>query len=105
MTEFWAVIIGVVLGSVLTILGQWLKHQWETREARERDRKRKSLLRQMLDNPGPTGWREMSTMSGVIGMSRDETARLLIEIDARASEAGKDVWAYLKDKPLPDPNT
>jgi hypothetical protein len=58
----------------------------------------------MLDNPGPTGWRRMETLSGVIGASRDETARLLIEVDARCSEKvadGNDVWAYVKNKPLP----
>jgi len=43
----------------------------------------------------------METLSGVIGVGRDEAARLLIEIDARASETGNDAWAYIKDKPLP----
>jgi hypothetical protein len=43
----------------------------------------------------------METLSGVIGATRDETAQLLIEIDARASETGSDTWAYIKNKPLP----
>jgi hypothetical protein len=43
----------------------------------------------------------MKTMSGVIGASREETARLLIEVDARASESGNDSWAYTKIKPIP----
>jgi len=43
----------------------------------------------------------MKTLSGVIGATRNETARLLIELDARASETGNDVWAYIKDKPIP----
>jgi len=58
-------------------------------------------LKTMLDNPGQTGWRKMETLSGVIGASRDETARLLIECGARASETGSDVWAYEKNEPLP----
>jgi hypothetical protein len=55
----------------------------------------------MLDNPGPDGWRKMQALSGVIGASRDETALLLIDIGARASETGNDVWAYIAQKPLP----
>ena len=101
MEEFWAGIIGVAVGAVLTIVGQWLQHLWQSSEMRKRDKKRKSILKQLLDNPGPNGWREMETLSGVIGADRDEAARLLIEIDARASETGNDVWAYIKDKPLP----
>ncbi len=104
MGEFWAGIIGVVVGGVVTLAGQWLQHRWKTAESRKRDEKRKELLREMLNNPGPEGWRDMKTMSGVIGASRDETARLLIEIAARASETEKDVWAYIKDKPLPPAN-
>lgn len=107
MADFWLGVLGAGLGSGVTLFGQWVQHRWETGAARDRDAKRKTLLRQMLDNPGPTGWRRMETLSGVIGASRDETARLLIEIDARSSEAvaagGNDVWAYIRDKPLPDP--
>ena len=46
----------------------------------------------------------METMANVIGASRDEAARLLIELDARASETGHDVWAFIKDKPIPKPD-
>jgi hypothetical protein len=106
MTVFWLGILGVTIGSGVTLVGQWIKHRWETKAARDRDEKRKALLRQMLDNPGPKGWRRMEAMSGVIGADREETARLLIEIDARSSEKaadGNDVWAYIKKKPLPSP--
>ncbi|PQA89031.1 hypothetical protein [Hyphococcus luteus] len=101
MCEFLAGIIGAVVGGAIAIAGQWLKHQWETQEMRNRDEKRKKLLKQMLDKPGPNGWRKMETLSGVIGANRDETARLLTEIDARSSETEGDVWVFIKDKPLP----
>src|SRR5690606_523685 len=101
MNEFWAGIIGVLVGGAVTVAGQWLKHQWATQDSPARDQKRKALLTQMLNNPGPEGWRDMKTLSGVIGASRDETARLLIEIGARSSETGAGVWAFIKDKPLP----
>jgi hypothetical protein len=101
MSSFCLSILGVFIGSAITLMGQWLKHRWENSEARNRDNGRKTLLRQMLDNPGLDGWRKMTTMSRVIGATRDETARLLIDVGARASETEVDVWAYLKNKPLP----
>jgi hypothetical protein len=100
-SEFWAGIIGVVVGGLLTILGHWVLHHLQTHAARKRDVKRKAVLTEMLNNPGPNGWRKMDTMSNVIGASRAETARLLTELDARASETGTDVWAFIEDKPLP----
>ncbi len=101
MGEFWAGIIGVVVGGAVTIVGHWLLHRWQTAAARKRDDKRKAMLTEMLESPGPTGWRKMETTANVIGASREETARLLVELDARASESGADVWAFVKDKPLP----
>lgn len=103
-SEFWAGIIGVVAGGVVTTLGHLIVHNRQTADARKRDEKRKAILTEMLENPGPEGWREMNTMANVIGANRDETARLLIDLDARASETGKDVWAFIKDKPIPKPN-
>ena len=100
-SEFWAALTGAVVGGGLTILGQWFHYIWTTRAKRARDDTRKVMLRKMLDNPGPTGWRTMKTLSNVIGASRDETAQLLIECGARASETGNDSWAYEKHKPLP----
>ena len=101
MSEFWAGIIGVLVGGIVTTIGHLVIEHWKTKRARKRDDKRKQMLTRMLENPGPTGWRKMETMSAVIGASHDETARLLIEIDARASETGTDVWAFIRDKPLP----
>jgi hypothetical protein len=101
MSAFWVGIIGVVVGGGIQMLSDFLKHRRENMSQKVTDEKRKSYLREMLDNPGPTGWRTMGTLSGVIGASRDETARLLIEVGARASETGNDTWAYTKDKPLP----
>ena len=103
MSGFWAGVLGAAIGSAVTLLGQWCKYFWETNAVRERDKGRKALLREMLDNPGPTGWRTMATLSSVIGADVNETARLLIEIKARASESGNETWAYIRDKPLPKP--
>ena len=94
-------VLGAGTGSAITLVGQWCKHRWETSEGRMREAGRKAMLQEMLNNPGATGWRKMAALSAVVGASRDETARLLIDIKARASETGNDTWAYLKDKPLP----
>ena len=101
--EFWAGIVGVVVGGAVTTIGHLIVHHWQTADSRKRDEKRKAILTDMLNHPGPEGWRKMETMANVIGASRDETARLLIELDARASETGEDVWAFIEDKPIPKP--
>lgn len=100
----WIGLVGTIVGAMTTLLGQWLKHQWEFSDQRNRDRFRKALLTKMLNNPGPTGWRKMQTLSGVIGADRDEMARLLVKLEARGSETGNDTWAWIKDHPLPSGN-
>lgn len=94
--------VGGVSGAALTLLSVVLNHWLTHRKQRALDKKRKALLLQMLSQR-PTGvdWRKMDTLSGVIGASREETARLLIELGARSSETGEDVWALLSEKPLP----
>ena len=94
-------LLSVVVGGLGQFLLDHFRHDRETKAQRELDEKSKAYLKSMLDNPGPTGWHKMETLSSVIGASRDETARLLIEFNARASESGNDVWAYIKDKPIP----
>ena len=48
MNNFWLGVIGTLIGSLVTIFGQFVKHQWETCESRKRDENRKELLRNML---------------------------------------------------------
>lgn len=100
--EFWAGIIGAFVGGGITLLGQWLKHQWDSEPQRKLDESRKRLLKHMLDHP-PQGkiWRRMETLSRVIGASEDETARLLIEMGARGNESEENVWTWIKNARLP----
>ena len=100
-SEFWAALIGAIVGGVITVAGQLIVHKVTTSEQRKLRQSRKDLLEKMLKNPGNSGWRKMSTLSGVIGASREETAELLIEVKARRSTKDEDVWAYIIDKPLP----
>ncbi len=46
--EFWAGIIGVVVGGVVTTLGHLIVHHWQTTAARKRDEKRKAILTRII---------------------------------------------------------
>ena len=48
MNEFWAAIIGVVVGGVITTLGHLIIHHWQTANERQRDEKRKAMLTRMF---------------------------------------------------------
>lgn len=99
VTGYW--LLGIIIGAILQYFASYFLYKQQTKTQRELDKKRKDYLLIMLKNPGPKGWRKMETLSSVIGASRDDTARLLIELGARASETGNDTWALIKDMPLP----
>lgn len=91
---------GTLVGALATLLGVVIKHHLDTAQQRKDDEERRSLLKQMLDNPAHE-WRDIETLSRVIGASKDDTARLLIQLGARGSELERGVWALLSKKPLP----
>lgn len=99
--DFSQTIIASIIGGGMTLAAQWALHRFQTSRVRKVDEKRSALLATMLNKPGPDGWRKLTTMSHVIGATEEETARLLIEMDCRASETGSGGWAYVKDQPLP----
>lgn len=101
--SFYQTVMASVVGGGITVAAQFIMHYIQTGKVRKVDAKRSALLASMLSNPGPEGWRSLTTMSHVIGASEQETARLLIEMDCRASETGSGGWAYIRDKPLPGP--
>lgn len=106
MAEFFLAIAGVVVGAVGQYIIEHCRYMRETKTQRDIDDKRKALLKEALENP-PTGteWRELATLSRIIGADFATTTRLLIELGARGSESEKDVWAlffffFLEKKPL-----
>lgn len=101
MGDFLLGMAGVVVGAVGQFIIEHLRHKRETKAQRELDDKRKALLQQALENP-PAGkeWRELTTLSRIIGADLATTTRLLIELGARGSEGEHDVWALLSTKPL-----
>ena len=101
MAEFVSGLLGSFIGAAAALADVWLTHHLQSRQQNLRDEGRRAMLRRMLDNKPPdTEWRYLTTMARVIGASKDETARLLIDIGARGSETESEGWAYIEDKPL-----
>lgn len=94
-------VTGAVIGSISTIALQWVKHYLQERSVTQRDKPRKDLLLEMLNNP-KYNWRELATLMHVIGSDEETTKRLLLEVGARASEDGKPIWGLIKRNPLPN---
>ena len=105
MSDFWLGVIGGAIGVVVGGAGQFLiehfRYRRETAALRMLDGRRKELLKDALENrPPKTEWRNLSTLSRIIGANYETTTRLLIELGARGSEGDEDVWALLSEKPL-----
>lgn len=90
------VICGAFIAGFLKLLSEW----FQNKPKKKLDKQREELLRKMLSNE-EYSWRKMSTLSGVIGASEEETKRLLINIKARGSETEADVWGLIEKNPLP----
>jgi hypothetical protein len=76
---------GIIVGAVIQIAGNVIKHYLEQRVKDRTDEKRKQLLTTMLkDQRFP--WCNLKTLRHVIGADEETTKRLLLEIGARGSE-------------------
>lgn len=91
---------GALIGSLSTLAGQCLTHHLRQSFEKKRDAPRRTLLKSMLQ-ANPNAWRKLDTLAHVIGADHETTKRLLLDIGARASEDGKDIWALISNKPLP----
>lgn len=103
-TKFWIAIIGIVggvIGSGLTIFGNIAFHWFKEKPQRDFENQRVLILKDMLDDDRFTEkWRNISTLSAVIGASEDETKRLLIKAKARGSEKADGKWGLIKNHPF-----
>ncbi len=104
-TKFWIATIGLagaIIGSLLTILGNIFLHWIKEKPQRNLDNKRISMLKTMLDDDRfPDKWRNLSTLSSVIGADEQETKRLLFIAEARSSEKADGKWGLIKHHPFP----
>ena len=102
---FWLGVAGVAVGAVCQAVCQAIvehyRHNRDTKAQRELDDRRKALLRVALENP-PAGkdWRELTTLSRIIGADFATTTRLLIELDARGSGGRQGRLGALKQEAL-----
>jgi hypothetical protein len=103
-TSFWISVVGlfgVLLGAIITVFGNFLLHWFQHREQKIIDKKRKILLITMLSDLRFTNnWRNISTLSRVVGADEETTKKLLIEIGARGSELDDKLWGLIKYHPL-----
>jgi len=94
-------LIGVVIGSILTILGNITIHCLKERSAAKKDKSRKAVLLEMLeDDSYPDHWRNLDTLMHVIGADEKTAKRLLLDIGGRASEDGQPKWGLTKYHPV-----
>src|SRR5258708_3812573 len=93
-------VAGAVVGSVATVAGSIVLHCLRARTAAKREKPRRNLLLQMLQNPD-YNWRKLDTLMHVIGADEQTTKRLLLEIGARASEDGQPLWGLISRNPCP----
>ena len=94
-------LVGVIVGAIISILGNVLLHYLQNRRKDTLDELRKDLLLKMLDNDRfPNKWRKLETLSHVIGADDETTKRLLIEVGARGSESESNSWGLIKHHPL-----
>lgn len=105
-TKFWVALIGIlggIIGAALTLIGNIIFHWFKDKPQRDLDSQRITILKVMLDDERfPEKWRNLSTLSAVIGSSDEETKRLLIKVKARGSEKVDGKWGLIKNHPFPD---
>lgn len=99
-------VVAGLVGGLTAISGQLFVHWYQQRPQAQLDESRKESLRFMLDPKNmpdsvSDGWRKIETLQRVIGADRETTTRLLVEIGARGSMKNADVWALIRDKPIP----
>lgn len=93
-------LIGAIIGAAIPVIGNWLIHKSQTKPKEKLDEQRKDILKSILSEQ-ERAWVKVETLANVIGASKEETQRLLIQIKARGSKTGSESWALMSRKPLP----
>jgi hypothetical protein len=94
-------LIGVVVGSALTLLSKVVEQCLKERSIAKNDRPRKKLLMEMLEDSRFTNnWRKLDTLMHVIGANEETSKRLLLELGARGSEDQQELWGLIKHHPF-----
>lgn len=100
--KLWVGIIGGAMGAGLALFSNIIFHWFKEKPQQEFDNQRIKILKEMLnDSRFEKKWRNISTLSAVIGASDEETKRLLIKAKARGSEKHDGKWGLIKNHPFP----
>lgn len=101
---FWIAIvglIGVVIGSLIAVVGNIALHWYQDGPRRRAEKARKALLILMLrDDRFAEHWRKLTTLARVTGASEIETKQLLVTIGARGSENDDGLWGLIEFHPF-----
>lgn len=101
-TKFWIALVGVIgaiVGSALTIVGNFVIEWFRNRKQKAIDDARRRILKEMLQDEA-FEWRDLSTLSAVVGCDEQQTKTHLIAIGARGSEKSDDKWGLITRHPL-----
>lgn len=90
---------GVAIGASIQIIGNLISDFCRQRLKDNADIKRKKLLTTMLEDQ-IYSWRKLSTLMHVIGSDEETTKKLLLEVGARGSEDGQDLWGLISRNPF-----
>jgi len=100
MDNGWAAIIGAGVGVIGTLSTTSLNAYLSRKRPDPADMAAKQLLIDMLST-NEFRWRQIRTLSNVIGLPEESTRKLLLEIGARGSERNPDLWGLVSRHPLP----
>ena len=92
---------GVVVGALINALTMCIAVHLKRKQQAKLDRKRKELLKTMLDDP-KFPWRELETLKRVVGADEATTICLLLDLGARGSEDRQALWGLISRNPFPD---
>lgn len=92
---------GVVVGALVNVLTAYVTLRMRREQQTKLDKLRQKLLKTMLDDSKFT-WRRLDTLKHVAGADDATTVRLLLDLGARASEDGQDLWGLISRNPFPD---
>jgi hypothetical protein len=96
-TKFWIGLVGVigaVVGSVLTLTGNFAIEWFKGSKQRKIDGARQEILKEMLEDQA-FQWRNLSTLAAVVGCNEEQTKDHLIAIGARGSEKNDGNWGLI----------
>lgn len=97
-----------LIGTALGVLGSWGTAYISAVLSKSKPdsvaEARKKLLLELLEDER-FAWRKLHVLCHVIGADETTTKALLLEIGARASEDGENLWALVSKHPFQGPRT